>query len=165
MNSLASLQSWNVKNLQYPNIFSSSKHLSLFRLLLSPILCARAASSPALGLCVTQAAAVNSQLFNTAFFHAGFGATTQGLRPHCTLLPTRVGSRGRPSMCYRLIPPSLSSRLPGTIITCPHSWSWLLRTAGHSCTQDWISPSSRWKTSSHSSPWRSAWLFRLSMVK
>lgn len=157
MNSLASLQSWNVKNLQYPNIFSSSKHLSLFQLLLSPILCASAANSAALGLCVTQAAAVNSQLFNTALFHAGFGATTQGLRPHCTLLPTRVGSGGRPSMCYRLNPLPLSFSLSPLVyparssrahIVDPGCWG----QQGTAALRTGFQPSSRWKTSSHSLP-------------
>lgn len=54
--------------MQYPDTFSAVVCLLLFQPLLPLILCASAANSPALGLRVTQAAVVNSGLFNTVFF-------------------------------------------------------------------------------------------------
>lgn len=43
---------------------------------------------------------------------------------------------------------SLHSHLPSNAFTCPHSWFWLLRIVGCSCTRGWISPSSHWRASS-----------------
>lgn len=86
-------------SLQYPNIFSTSKPLSLFQLPLSLILCTSAAIFPALSLCETQLSVVQHSL----------GRPPKASDHTCMLLPTRVGSGGRPSVCYRLVPLSLLS--------------------------------------------------------
>lgn len=86
-------------SLQYPIIFSTSKPLSLFQLPLSLILCTSAAIFPALSLCETQLSVVQHSL----------GRPPKASDHSCMLLPTRVGSGGRPSVCYRLVPLSLLS--------------------------------------------------------
>lgn len=70
----------------------------LFQFHMPLILCTSAIISPALVLCVKQAAAVNLHLSNAVFFHSLFEVTTQNLLPHCVLLPASMRSRGRPSV-------------------------------------------------------------------
>lgn len=100
-------------SLQYPDIFSTSKPLSLFQLLLSLILCASAAIFPALCLC--------ESLWWTLSCSTQFG----GDRPRPL---TTLACCSQPEweveedlQCVTASFPCLSSRLPSTGITCPHS--------------------------------------------
>lgn len=55
-----------------------------------------------------------------------------------TALRAAPNQNGKPGKIFDMLVP----HLPCTGITCPHSWSWLLRTVECSRTLDWISPSS-----------------------
>lgn len=128
-------------------ILSTSKPMSLFQLLLSLILCVSAATSPARGPCETQVTVVNSQFFNTVFFFFPMQRPPKASdHTACCSQPEWEVEVDLQCVTTSFLWPS--SRLPATGITRPRSRPWLFRTAGHSCTLDWVSPSSRWKTSS-----------------
>lgn len=121
----------------------------LFQFHMPLILCTSAIISPALVLCVKQAAAVNLHLSNAVFFtHCLRWPPKTSYHTACCSQPAWEAEEDL--QCFSAsFPLSLSSHLPRMGITCLCCWSWPLRTAGHSCTKDGISLILQWKTSSY----------------